>query len=164
MAASGFGFLGRDLDTALLLLDRAIGLNPNCAPAYWMSGWARCWLGELPRAIDHLHTAIRLSPLDRTMVAAESGLALAYCLAGQDEESIAWARKAIVSQASWRPTYRPLAASLALTGRLDEARAVAARILAAEPGYRIARMRPLYAPGPGPERYFEGQRLAGLPE
>ena len=75
-----------------------------------------------------------------------------------------WARKAIANQPSWAASYRPLAASLALSGRLDEARTVAAEILAFEPGYRISSIRPLYTPGPGADRYFEGLIKAGLPD
>jgi adenylate cyclase len=164
MAASAFGFLARDIQTSRLLLDRAIALNPSCAPAFWMSGWVHCWTGHLREAIDHLDTAIRLSPIDRTMVAAESGLALAYCMDGQFESSMVWARKAIANQPSWAASYRPLAASLALTDRLEEARAVAAEILAFEPGYRISGIRSLYSAGPGAARYLEGLARAGLPE
>jgi adenylate cyclase len=164
MAAGAFGFLGRDIETALLLLDRALAFNPNSSSAYWMSGWVRCWAGRQKEAIPHLHCAMRLSPIDRTTVAMESGLALALCMDGQYEDSILWAHKAVAEQASWTATYRPLAASLAQLGRVDEARRVAEQLLSLEPDFRLAKIVPLYWRSEGTERYFAGLRKAGLPE
>jgi adenylate cyclase len=164
MAGGAFGFLARDLDTALILLERALALNPNSASAYWMRGWVLCWAGRQREAIPDLHCAIRLSPIDRTMVAAESGLALALCMDAQYEESIAWAQKAIAEQASWTASYRALAASLAQLGRLDDAKRAVDQLIALEPDYRVAKYTSLYRPSEGTERYFEGLRKAGLPD
>jgi adenylate cyclase len=164
MAGGAFGFLARDLDTALILLERALALNPNSASAYWMHAWVLCWAGRQREAVPQFHCAIRLSPVDRTMVAAESGLALALCMDGQYEESIVWAHKAIAEQASWTASYRSLAASLAHLGRLDEARRVVEQLMLLEPDYRMAKYTSLYRPSEGTERYFEGLRKAGLPE
>ena len=164
MAASAFGVLARDVEMARLLLSKAIQLNPNCAPAFWMNGWALCFVGQPREAIADLRTAIRLSPVDRTTVAAASGLALAFCMDGQFEESVAWARKAISDQGSWTASYRPLAASLAQLGQEDEARRVAERLLELDPHYRMSRVRALYRPGASTDRYFDGLRMAGLPE
>jgi adenylate cyclase len=164
MAGGAFGFLARDQDTALILLERALALNPNSASAYWMYGWVLCWAGRQREAIPHLQCAIRLSPVDRTMVAAESGLALALCMDGQYEDSILWAHKAIAEQASWTASYRSLAASLAQLGRLGEAKRAVEQLLSLEPDYRISKYAPLYRPSEGTERYLEGLRKAGLPE
>jgi adenylate cyclase len=129
-----------------------------------MSGWVRSWAGRQREAIPHLECAMRLSPVDRTTVAIESGLALALCMDGRYEESIEWAHKAIAEQASWTASYRPLAASLAQLGRIDEARRAAEQLLALEPDYRISKLMSLYWPSEGADRYFDGLRKAGLPE
>ncbi len=164
MSAQAFGYLAHDLETALFLLDRAIILNPSCAPAYTMSGWARCWAGRQLEAIPHFHSAMRLSPFDRTMVAMLSGLAVALCMDGQYEESITWAQRAISEQDTWTASYRPLIASMAHLGRIDEAKRVAEQLLTHDPGYRVARIKSLYRPSLGFERYLEGLVRAGLPE
>jgi len=164
MSAQAIGYLAHDLDTALFLLDRALVLNPSCAPAYTMSGWVRCWMGRQDEAIAHFYCAMRLSPFDRTMVAMLSGLALALCMDGRYEESITWAQRAISEQDTWTASYRPLAASLAHLGRLDEARGVAAQLLAHDPDYHMAKVRLLYRSSPGADRYLEGLIKAGLPE
>jgi adenylate cyclase len=164
MAGVAIGYLAHDVDAALLLLDRSLSLNPSSASAYMMSGWVRCWSGRQKEALAHFHCAIRLSPVDRTMIAMQSGLGLALCMDGQYEESVLWCRKAIVEQASWTASYRPLAASLAHLGRLDEARQAAEQLRALEPDCSIAKIAALYRPSEGAARYLEGLRMAGLPE
>jgi adenylate cyclase len=164
MSAQAIGYLAHDLETALFLLDRALVLNPSCAPAYTMSGWVRCWAGRQQEAIPHFHSAMRLSPFDRTMVAMLSGLAVALCMDGRYEESITWAQRAISEQDTWTASYRPLAASLAHLGRMDEARRVAEQLLAHDPGYRVEQIKSLYWSSPGFDRYLEGLIKAGLPE
>jgi adenylate cyclase len=164
MAAVAIGYLAQDIDTALLLLDRALNLNPSSASAYMMSGWVHCWAGDEKEAILHFHRAMRLSPVDRTMVTMQSGLALAFCMGGQYEHSLLWCRKAIAEQASWSASYRPLAASFAHLGRSDEARQAVNQLAVFEPGCSVSKIAALYRPSEGAERYFEGLRKAGLPE
>jgi adenylate cyclase len=164
MSAQAIGYLEHDLESALSLLDRALILNPSCAPAYTMSGWVRCWSGLQQEAIPHFYCAMRLSPFDRTMVAMLSGLALALCMDGQYEESIRWAQRAITEQDTWSASYRPLIASLAHLNRMDEARQVVDRLLARDPDYHIEKVRLLYRPSPGTDRYLSGLIKAGLPE
>jgi adenylate cyclase len=162
MSAQAIGYLAHDLDPAIILLDRALVLNPSCAPAYTMSGWVRCWAGRQQEAIPHFHCAMRLSPFDRTMVAMLSGLAVALCMDGQYEESIKWARLAITEQENWAASYRPLVASLAHLERMEEARQAADELLGRDPGYHIAQVKSLYRPSPGADLYLEGLIKAGL--
>jgi len=164
MAGVAIGYLAHDIDTALVLLDRSLGLNPSSASAYQMSGWIRCWAGREKEALAHFHCAIRLSPIDRTMITMQSGLGLALCMDAQYEDSIVWCRKAIVEQASWTASYRPLAASLAQLGRIEEAKLVAEQLRALEPDCSIAKIAALYRRSEGAARYLEGLRKAGLPE
>jgi adenylate cyclase len=164
MAGVAIGYIGRDLDTALALLDRSLSLNPSSAQAHMNAGWVRCWLGRPDEGIRDLERAIRLSPLDRTIFAMTSGLAVALCMAGRDEESIRAARQAVAGQASWAASYRPLAASLAQLGRIDEARRAIEQLLVREPDSTIGKIVALFRPSEGLNRYLEGLRLAGLPE
>ena len=53
----------RDLDRALLLIDRALDLDVNLAVAWQRSGWVRGYAGDPERAIESLNKAIRLNPL-----------------------------------------------------------------------------------------------------
>jgi adenylate cyclase len=164
MSAQAIGYLARDIETALFLLDRAIVLNPSCAPAYTMCGWVNCWAGRQKEAIPHFHCAMRLSPFDRTLVAMLSGLAVALCMDGQYDESITWAQRAISEQDTWTASYRPLISSLTHLGRTDEAQRATEQLLARDPDYHVATIRSLYWPSPGADRYLEGLVRAGLPE
>lgn len=164
MAGLAIGYIGRDLDASLMLLDRSLSLNPSSAQAQMNAGWVRCWLGRPEEAIRDLQRAIRLSPLDRTTFGMTSGLAVALCMAGRDEEAIVAARQAIVDQASWAASYRPLAASLAQLGQLDEARRAIEQLLVLEPDSAIGKILALFRASAGLDRYLQGLRLAGLPE
>jgi adenylate cyclase len=164
MSAQAIGYLAHNLDMALYLLDRALTLNPSCAPAYTMSGWVRCWAGLQQAAIPQFHCAMRLSPFDRTMVAMLSGLAVALCMDGEYEESIRWAHRAISEQDNWTASYRPLIASLAHLDHMNEAHQVVEQLLSRDPDYHIEKVRRLYRSSPGADRYLEGLIRAGLPE
>jgi adenylate cyclase len=128
------------------------------------SGWVRCWLGRQDEAIRDFHRALRLSPLDRTLFAMQSGLAVALCMAGRYEESIRAAREAIIDQASWSASYRPLAASLAHLGRIDEGKRAIEQLLALESDAAIGKILALFRSSEGLDRYLEGLRAVGLPE
>ena len=53
-----------DLDDGADFVDRALGLNPNLAIAWGVSGWMKICFGEHNTAIEHAARAMRLSPLD----------------------------------------------------------------------------------------------------
>ena len=61
---------------------------------------------------------------------------------------------------------RALASAHANAGRMDEARAAMATVMELVPDESIAfgRKRSGYSDTPGTRRYFEGLRLAGMPE
>lgn len=163
MAGHTLAFLAQDYDTALDLLDRSLVLNPNSAAAYERSGWVRCYVGEPELAADHFRAAKRQSPLDPTTFRFESGLGLALCMAGAHEEALAWLDRSMAEDPGWTSTHRVRAASLAWLGRQAEAEAAAARFMALEPSYRIARAMRLYRPSVGKDRFVEGMRRAGVP-
>ncbi|MGE7152186.1 tetratricopeptide repeat protein [Methylorubrum rhodesianum] len=163
MAGHTLAFLAQDYDAALDLLDRSLVLNPNSAAAYERSGWVRCYVGEPELAADHFRAAKRQSPLDPTTFRFESGLGLALCMAGAHEEALAWLDRSMAEDPGWTSTHRVRAASLAWLGRQVEAEAAAARFMALEPSYRIARAMRLYRPSVGKDRFVEGMRRAGVP-
>jgi tetratricopeptide (TPR) repeat protein len=55
--------LERDLDTAIVLFDKAIALNPGSAVAWLLSGFVRLRAGEVDLGIKHVQTASRLDPM-----------------------------------------------------------------------------------------------------
>ena len=83
-----------------------------------------------------------------------------------------WSARSLRDRPSSMPALRYRAAALALLGRIDEARQVVEQLLSFQPDMSIARCRrhievemknPFKRPGVA-EAYYEGLRLAGLPE
>jgi len=168
LAASGsaLALVVRDLDTGVALIDRALVLNPNLAMAWHWGGYVKIWLGEPDAGIERLAHAIRLSPLDQRMPQIQSAAAHAHFMAGRYDEASQWAAMALRDAPDLQPGLRIIAASNALTGRLEEAqRAVARRQL--NPALRVSSRRDVLGPYRRPEdvaRYEEGLRRAGLAE
>jgi tetratricopeptide (TPR) repeat protein len=64
-AATVLGAFGEDIDAMIGLLDRALALNPSFARGWFRSGGLRLWTGQQDLAIEHVETALRLSPRER---------------------------------------------------------------------------------------------------
>ena len=56
---------GEDIGAMIALVDRALALNPSYARGWFMSGILRTFAGEHDLAIEHVETALRLSPRER---------------------------------------------------------------------------------------------------
>ncbi|QRM28522.1 adenylate/guanylate cyclase domain-containing protein [Microvirga sp. VF16] len=155
----------REFETAVLLLDKALALDPNSAWAWNRSGWLRTFRDDPETGIDHFQRAIRLSPFDPMVFNSYAGIGDAHFVAGRYAEAVQWLERAYLAhpKASW--INRFLAASYALDGRQDEAKACVQRLLTTYPGLTVTAVRA--APPFSPEainRLCEGLRRAGLPE
>jgi tetratricopeptide (TPR) repeat protein len=88
--------------------------------------------GQHDLAIEHVETSLRLSPRERTG-SPLSLMGLAYLFKHQFEEAAAKLLLAIQDHPGFPSSYRHLAACYAHMGRLDEARAIVARLRAITP-------------------------------
>jgi hypothetical protein len=86
-----------------------------------------------------------------------------------DAEAIGWLRRSIDANRNFPLAHFALAAALGLLGALDEARTATKAGLALNPSFTVRRLRanpssdnPAYVAWR--ERFFEGMRLAGVPE
>jgi tetratricopeptide (TPR) repeat protein len=61
-AALALGLFGKDIASAIVLIDRALQLNPSFAYGWRWSGMLRLWAGQYDLAIVHLETSIRFNP------------------------------------------------------------------------------------------------------
>jgi adenylate cyclase len=158
--------LAHDNEAALAALDRALVLNGNSAQALRASGWVRLRSGDPGTATEHFTRAIRLSPLDSFTCQAFAGLGIAHMMAGDYEEAVKFARQAMSEQPRNAVAYRIVAASLALLGRIEEARAAMRALLAETPNFSMSRMQKNipYQDAEFVERYLRGLREAGAPE
>jgi adenylate cyclase len=154
-----------DLDIASALIEKAVALDPNSAMAWNRSGWVNAFLDRPEVAIEHFERAIRLSPFDPMNFNCYFGIRNAHFAAGRYEESLAWCRKGMLERPDLVWPLRSMAATLALLGRIPEAREAARQLVQGYPDITVSKIIAI-TPHRGDyvRRYAEGLRLAGLPE
>lgn len=158
--------LAGDVDGGIALLDRARLLNPNLAPAWFLGGILRALRGEADAAIKDLTHAVRLSPLDPEMFRMQVGMALAHFFAGRFDPASDWAEKALRNLPCLLAAVALMAASHALSGRMDKAKQAMQRLHELDPSLRVSNLKD-WLPIQRSEdfkRFADGLRLAGLPE
>ncbi len=123
---------GEDIGAMISLIDRALALNPSFARGWYLSGIIRGFAGEHDLAIEHVETALRLSPRERMGVPLFV-MGTAYFFKHRFGEAAAKLILAIQDNPGAPTAYRFLAACYAHMGRLDEARTIVARLRAITP-------------------------------
>jgi adenylate cyclase len=156
VAAFVLGVRGEDIDVAISLADRALTLNPSFALGWYWSGVLRVIAGQPDLAIDHFEAFLRLSPRERPS-AHLTGIGMALFINRQFEEAAAKLLGSLERVPNFTVSLRFLAASYAHMGRLDEARAIVARLRAITPQVmpRVQLRNPEHH-----ELYLSGLRLA----
>ena len=168
LSQAGFALslVAHDHDAAATYFDRALALNPNLASAWAFSGWLRVWTGEPELAIEHTVRALRLNPLDPEIFRMHSAIAFAHFSAGRINEASQWAERAVQENPNFLPGNRMAAASHALAGRLEQAKAAMNRVRALYPDLRVSHLKKItpFRRREDLARYEDGLRKAGLPE
>jgi DNA-binding SARP family transcriptional activator len=144
-------------------LERAVDLSPNFAQGHYALAFVRSQAGDPGAAIASADRSRRLSPFDPLLFGMLGAQAMALVRLGRFEEAADCGVKAAARPNAHAHILAIAAFSLALAGRLDEARAHLAAIHKALPGYGVddflAAMR--FAPE-GEGLFREGARRAGL--
>jgi TolB-like protein len=166
MAAFAVRVLGNDSLRSRDLHNRSLQINPNSAIALATAGWNEAMLGSAADALELLKRAQRLSPRDPRAWYFAGAAALAHFVAGQFEDAVSSARKALSHNPRFTRTMRVLAASLVELGRGNEARQVIQEILAIEPNLSLTKFRERVRHMDEGVwiRYAAALRRAGLPE
>ncbi|HMD65182.1 MAG TPA: hypothetical protein VKG22_00855, partial [Stellaceae bacterium] len=123
---------GEDIATVMGLVDRALALNPSFARGWYVSGIIRNFAGAHDLAIEHVEMSLRLSPRER-MGTPLYAMGQAYFFKREFDEATAKLLLSIQDHPGYPAQYRFLAACYAHMGRLDEARAIVARLRAITP-------------------------------
>jgi TolB-like protein/Flp pilus assembly protein TadD len=131
-AAAVLAQSGEDIGAMIGLVDRALRLNPSFARGWFLSGLVRLWAGQHGLAIEHLETALRLSPRER-MGQPLSAIGCAYFFKRQFDVAAGKLLLAIQDHPGYPPSYRVLAACYAHMGRRGDARAIVAKLRAISP-------------------------------
>ena len=152
-AAFALAYFGEDIGAMIALLDRALALNPNFARGWHLSGNLRVLAGKPDIAMEHIETALRLSPRARVGTSLLN-IGVAHFFSRRFDQAVPKLLLAIQEDPSFLYPYRVLAACYAHMGRLDEARDVVTRLRALtrvvipDLSYlRIAEHRELYLSG-----------------
>jgi TolB-like protein/Flp pilus assembly protein TadD len=126
---------------ALALLEGALAENPSFAWGHWALARGLSIWGRADEAVDHLATALRLSPRDPLLAHFHEGLAFAHVARGDCEAALAAAQESARLRADWPRVYHALCAAAAALGRDAEARAARARGLALGERRTLAEIR-----------------------
>jgi TolB-like protein len=164
MAGNALAVVVGEVEEGTALLSRAINLDPNQAAAqYWM-GWEHLWRGDVDAAFEHFQAVLRLSPVDPRLFFAQTGIAYAHFMAGRYDEGTSWATSVVLQQPNFIHAQFILAACYAMSGRVEEAREVRARLMQLNPALRISRIKTRYRRAEDIERLEQACRVAGIPE
>ena len=141
LAGAALAFVVGEVEEGAALGSRAITLDPNLAAARYWGGWVHLYLGDVDAAIEQFEVASRLNPLDPRIFNVQTGLAYAHFFAGRNEEASTWATTALRQQPNYRTAQFILAACHAMSGRIEEAREICARLTQLNPPPRISRIQ-----------------------
>lgn len=165
LAGFSIGMDGHDRSAAFTAFEAALAISPSSALTYILGSVVLGWGGDADRAIEWSEQGLRLSPFDPWAFAAFDAQALGHFHGGRYEEACRAAYRSVQANPRHSITYVQLAAALAKLGRLQEAKAAAARVLELHPTFRYGRQfqgvncAPLLASALG-----GALCLAGLPE
>jgi TolB-like protein len=139
LAGFSIGMDGHDRAAAFIALEAALAISPSSALTYILGSVMLAWGGEAERAIEWSERGMRLSPLDPWAFAAYDAQAMGYFRLGQYDNAARAAYKSVHANPAHSITYVQLAAALAKLGRMEEAKAAAAKVLELHPGFRYSR-------------------------
>jgi adenylate cyclase len=148
-----FGYFGEDIAAAIVLIDRALKLNPSFAMGWQWSGWLRLWAGQPDVGIRHFETSMRLNPL-QGRVDPYLGIGVCHFFSRRFQDAAATLLLSLQEGPNWVPTYRFLASCYAHMGRLGDAqdivkklRRITPLVLPSAEHWRIPEDREFYLAG-----------------
>jgi tetratricopeptide (TPR) repeat protein len=151
--------------------EQALALDRNLAAAHGLIGIAKVFLGRGAETEAHINEAIRLSPRDILASRWFFIVSIAKRQLNAYAEALVWVRRGLDANRNYSAAHFGLAATLALLGELDEARAAVQAGLTLDPSFTVRRFRDASnARSDNPtfladcDRVIEGLRLAGVPE
>jgi TolB-like protein/Flp pilus assembly protein TadD len=152
-------FQAGDHHRALDHMARALAINPNDADVLAVSSYLRAYTGDAEGGLRQMDMALELNPTTPSWYHWLRGVIL-YVL-GRFEEAL----RALNLHSPANPAMlRTRAATLVELGRIDEARADIAALLAMQPGAAISQIKRYLDSMPDLDRHLDNLRRAGLPE
>ncbi len=150
-------------DQSIVELEQTIDLSPNFALGHYTLAFVHAQAGDPGAAIASADQSRQLSPYDPLLFGMLGARAMALVRSGRFEEAAEWGVKAAARPNAHAQILAIAAFSLALAGRLDEARAHLAAIHKTLPRYGIADFLTAMQFAPDGEKLFrDGAKRIGL--
>jgi TolB-like protein len=170
LAAAGvtIAFVGGRVREGGDLVERSLAINPGYGVAWMYRGWVKTWSCEPDEALASVNRALDVSPTnpDPYVRYMRRSLSFVHYLAGRYKEAIATAN----THAAVAPTVvyadAAVAASAVMLGRIEQAQAALAEMLAAAPQLCRANLRNRFPLVKDEDftRLADALRVAGLPD
>jgi adenylate cyclase len=156
----------RDPEAGRSLLDQAIALNPNVQSGLLARAWIDLSLGEHRDAIRLLEQSLRRNPRDPMMHHVEVALAHAHFFLHEFDKSLYWSEKALARTPEYVAGVRIASLAQALSGNVDKALQMRARLPASARANSISEIKSTLAfrRHEDVELWCEAGRRLGLPE
>jgi adenylate cyclase len=119
---------------------------------------------ESDLALEHLHAARRISPLDPRGYITLNAIAAAHFYERRFDETVLWTRRALQQNPTHPIALRLLSAALAHLGQNEEAHNVMRELKRLQPNVSLARISPSYRYDWMKELLIDGLKTAGLSE
>jgi AraC-like DNA-binding protein/tetratricopeptide (TPR) repeat protein len=154
-----------DLDTADLVIRKALAIDGGSAWAWSRSGWIDVYRGAPESAIERLKIALDLAPDDALAFNSMVGIGCAHFKAGNYAEAARWQERALTEHPSAVWVHRTLCPAYVLAGAKVEARRSLAALREQYPELTLSEVQ--QGMPPLPESYsqlvFEALHDVGLP-
>jgi adenylate cyclase len=159
-------YIDHDYEHALHLFDSSLRLDPSSVYTWDSSAVALSYAGRADEALRRIRGSANLWERRPDAYYFRTTACIAALLAGRPEEAVAAGRQAVRENPNFQASYRPLIASLGLTGKREEAERYLRELRRLHPDFSIGWFKESYPPlhGEGRERYIEGLRKAGVRE
>jgi AraC-like DNA-binding protein/tetratricopeptide (TPR) repeat protein len=169
--ATGLAVLGNaltllhDLETADLVIRRALSVDGGSAWAWSRHGWIDLYKGDAESAIERFKIALDLAPHDTFAFNNMVGIGCAHFEAGHYRESAQWQERALAEHPSATWIHRTLCPAYVQGGAQPEAQRSLAALQDRYPGLTVSEVQqglpPLSAGYRG--RLFDALHTVGLP-
>jgi DNA-binding SARP family transcriptional activator len=159
-------YVDHDYERALPLFDSSLKLDPSSAYAWDSSAVALSYAGRADEALRRIGGSAELWQQHPDAYYFRTTACIAQLLAGKPEQAVAVGQQAVRENPNFQASYRPLIASLGLTGRLEEAERYLRELRRLHPDFSLGWFKENYPPlhGEGQEHYIDGLRKAGVRE
>lgn len=154
-----------ELDTADLVVRKALSLDGGSAWAWSRSGWIDAYRGDSESAVERFKIALDLAPQDPLAFNNMVGIGCAYFTAGNYVEAARWQQRGLMEHPSAIWVHRTLCPAYVLGGAKPEARRSLQALRQQYPGLTVSEVQ--RGMPPLPETYcnlvVEALHEAGLP-